>query len=416
MHYPQRASRLLMAGVVIAIVALIDWRVKANIAFGFLYLFPILLVGTVAPRWQVVSIAVLCTLLADLLGPFPFNPSVAFPQDILVFSALTGMGLFSHEVTRSQVIEAENLRRLEKEVAARREAEEQLEFLIESSPAAILTMSADFRILKANPAAHHLLRVPPGELTGKSVLRYLPALGPVPFLGDTLQAFRTEMQCHGEREEGEVFLADVFFSTYSTALGSRMAALVVDSSEHLREREELNLEQVMAGSRILVGAVSHEIRNVCSAIAVVYENLARSGRLDEDKDFEALGALVEALNKIAALELKQSTIDSEVGQINLLRTIDDLRIVLEPYCREAEISLAWHISKDLPEVWADSHRLLLAFLNLVKNSERALSDAEVKKIDIAVSAGKGLVSIRVTDSGPGVSPAATENLFQPFKP
>ena len=35
----------------------------------------------------------------------------------------------------------ENLRRVEREAAARREAEEQLEFLIDSSPVAILAMT-----------------------------------------------------------------------------------------------------------------------------------------------------------------------------------------------------------------------------------------------------------------------------------
>ena len=120
------------------------------------------------------------------------------------------------------------------------------------------------------------------------------------------RTFRTEMQCRGERASGEVFLADVFFSTYQTAMGPRLAALVVDASEQLREREESGLEQLLAGSRILVGAVSHEIRNVCGAIAVIYENLARSGALQADRDFEALGSLVETLTRIASVELKQS--------------------------------------------------------------------------------------------------------------
>ncbi|MGH9760610.1 MAG: ATP-binding protein, partial [Blastocatellia bacterium] len=83
---------------------------------------------------------------------------------------------------------------------------------------------------------------------------------------------------------------------------------------------------------------------------------------------------------------------------------------------EADISLHWDIPKDLPAVWADSHRLLLALLNLVKNSERALSDSEVRRIDISVSVGDALVSIRVSDSGPGISRGAAENLFQPFQP
>ena len=409
---PQRTSRLLLAGILIAVIAFIDWRVKVNIAFGFLYLFPILLVGTVARRWQIVVAAILCTFLADLLDPFPFTLNVAL-SDVLIFSSLAGSGLFSYEATRSRRIERENREALEREVAARRQAEEQLEFLIESSPAAILTMSADFVILRANPAAHRLLGVPFGQLHGRSIIRYLPALGRVPLIEESPQTFRTEMQCHGERERGEVFLANVFFSTYSTGVGSRMAALVVDASDQLREREELSLEQLMTGSRILVGAVSHEVRNVCSAIAVIYENLARSGQLNNNKDFEALGSLVETLNKIASLELKQSSRESHSGAVDLVGTLDDLRIVLEPYCEEADISLSWNIPAGLPRVWADPHMLLQVLLNLTKNSERALEGADLRQLDISVTAGDALVSIRVIDSGPGIG--SREKLFQPFQ-
>jgi PAS domain S-box-containing protein len=404
---------LARAGLLIAIIALIDWRVDLNIAFGFLYLFPILLVGTVLTRWQILLAALLCTFLSDFFDPFPFTLAVALPQDILVFTSLAGTGLFAYEITRSRRREMENLHRVEVEMAARREAEEQLEFLIDSSPAAILTMGADSVILRANAAAHGLFGAPDGELPGRSIRRYIPALGRVPFTGETPQAFRTEMQCRGERENGAVFPANVFFSTYNTAIGPRLAALVVDASEELREREESSLEQLMAGSRILVGAVSHEIRNVCGAIAIIYENLVRSGALTGTKDFEALGSLVETLNKIACLELKQSASDSEIGGIDLRETLDDLKIVLEPYCQEADIAVDWAIPAELPAVWADRHSLLQVLLNLTKNSERALEGAGVKRIDIAVTEGKGVVSIRVTDSGPGIG--SVDKLFQPFQ-
>ena len=121
---------LARAGLLIAIVALIDWRVDLNIAFGFLYLFPILLVGTVLTRWQILLAALLCTFLSDFFDPFSFTLAVALPQDILVFTSLAGTGLFAYEITRSRRREMENLRRVEVEMAARREAEEQLEFLI----------------------------------------------------------------------------------------------------------------------------------------------------------------------------------------------------------------------------------------------------------------------------------------------
>ncbi|HWC98346.1 MAG TPA: ATP-binding protein [Candidatus Sulfopaludibacter sp.] len=406
-------TRVGLAFALVALIALIDWRVDAQITFGFLYLFPVLLVGTVWPRWQILATALVCTLLADLFDPFAFTLGVALPQDILVFTSLAGTGLFAFEVTRSRRREMETLHRVEREVAARREAEEQLEFLIDSSPVAILTMAADSLISRANLAAHRLFDVEPNSLPGRNIRRYVPALARVPLLGETPQTFRTEMQCRGEREHGDVFLANVFFSTYQTAMGPRLAALVVDASEELREREEASLEQLMAGSRILVGAVSHEVRNVCSAIGIIHENLVRGGTLTGNKDFEALGSLVETLNRIASLELKQSASQSQVDGIDLSETLGDLRIVLEPMCQEAEIEVHWFVPEDLPPVWADRHTLLQALLNLTKNSRRALAGAPVKKIDVTVAANGPRVSIRVTDSGPGIR--STVKLFQPFQ-
>jgi two-component system sensor kinase FixL len=401
------------AAVLVAIIALIDWRVDLNISFGFLYLFPMLLVGTVLSRWQILAVALFCTLLSDLFDPFIFTIAASLPQDILVFCALAGTGLFAFEITRSRRLEHENLARVQEEATARREAEEQLEFIIDSSPAAILTMTADCLIQRANIAAHRLFGVEAGNLPGTSIRRYVPALGRVPFIGETPQTFRTEMQCRGERANGDFFLANVFFSTYATPVGPRLAALIVDASEDLREREETSLEQLMAGSRILVGAVSHEVRNVCGAIAVIHENLVRSGRLNGNKDFEALGALVETLNKIASLELKQSATEEQVGAIDLAETLDDMRIVLEPYCQEADIQLHWAIAPDLPPVLADRHSLLQVLLNLAKNSERALENSEVKRIDVSVVEGDDVVSIRFADTGPGIS--SVDKLFQPFQ-
>ena len=404
---------VLAAGLIIAVVALIDWRVDLNVTFGFLYLFPILLVATVFSRWQILLTACFCTVLSDFFDPFHFSMAVSLPQDILVFSALAGGGLFSYEVTRSRRRELENLHRVERESAARREAEEQLAFLIDSSPAAILTMSGGGLIVLANAAAHRLLGVEPGRLPGRYIRDYVPALGFVPSIEDARQTFRTEMQCRGVRANGDVFLANVFFSTYRTAVGPRLAALIVDASEELRDREESSLEQLMAGSRILVGAVSHEVRNVCSAIGVIHENLVRGGTLNGNKDFEALGSLVEALNRIASLELRQTARESHAGSLNLADVLDDLRIVLEARCQEADIRVNWDVPHELPPVWADRHSLLQALLNLTNNSQRALQFASRKQIDISAVAGHGMVSIRVADTGPGIQ--SSENLFLPFQ-
>jgi PAS domain S-box-containing protein len=403
---------LARAAALILAIALLDWLVDLNLSFGFLYLFPILLLGTISSVWQIALAALFCTVLADKLDPFPFSVSV-LPEDFLVFTALLGTGLFSIQATRRRREQVEHLTRIETEASARKEAEEQLEFLIDSSPAAIVTMNRSGEILLANPAAHRLLSIAGGELPGKNINRYIPALSRITSAKENLLKFRTEMQCRGERENGEIFLASVFFSTYQTTTGSRLAALVVDASEDLREREESGLQQLLAGSRILAGAVSHEIRNVCGAISVIRENLMRSDVLRGNKDFDALGSLIDTLSKIASLELRQSSKALEIGAVDLRATLDDLRIVLESYCEEAGISLHWQIPVKVPFVLADRHSLLQVLLNLTKNSERALAAAQLKVITFSVVVSAKTVSIRITDTGPGIK--SLEKLFQPFQ-
>ena len=70
-----------LAGISIVVIALIDSRVEANLAFSFLYLFPVVLIAGVLPRWQVVLTALICTCLADYFDPFPFTLNQGLPQD-----------------------------------------------------------------------------------------------------------------------------------------------------------------------------------------------------------------------------------------------------------------------------------------------------------------------------------------------
>ena len=229
---------LAYGAILIAAIAIADWKIEINATLGFLYIFPMVLLGTVLGWWQLVFVAAFCTLLSDRLDPFPMDMESA--RDILIFLTLATTGLLSLAVTKSY-------RRERKSFAAQRAAEEQLEFLIESSPASVLTMTADGEILLANPAAHRLLGTARGALPGKRISRYVPALGSIPPVDETAKIFRTEMQTRGQKESGDVFLADVFFSTYSTPVGPRLSALLVDVSEHLREREEASLQQLLAG-------------------------------------------------------------------------------------------------------------------------------------------------------------------------
>jgi len=395
----------------IAIIAFIDWRVEKDLPLGFLYLFPMLLVGSVLSRWQIVAMAACCTFLTEVFDSFQWRPEAGIPRDILIFAAFAGMGLFVYEIVRSRQVTLQHLNLIQNESEARRAAEEQLQVLVETSPAAIFTVDSEGRVLLANDAAHRLLALGPGTLPGKSIRDYLPSLVNVPAPDDSHPSFRTVMQCRGLRQDGEAFLADIWFSTYRTTVGSRLAAMVVDTSEDLRTREEFSLHQLLAASRILVGAVSHEVRNVCGAIAVVHENLARSGALTQNKDFEALGTLILALEKIAAMDLRQTT--NQAASVDLQALLEELRIVVEPSLREKDIELKWAIEPGLPVVWADRQSLMQVFLNLTKNSERALLNQPRRELSVTARIDQQRVVVRFRDTGCGVG--EPERLFRPFQ-
>jgi signal transduction histidine kinase len=229
---------------------------------------------------------------------------------------------------------------------------------------------------------------------------------------ETASSFRTAAQCQGRRRDGSLFLAQTWFSTYETPHGRRLAAIAVDLSDETREREEQNLRQLLDNNRIIAGAVSHEIRNVCSAISLVYANLRRMEGLTASEDFHALGSLVEALENIAATEL-QAKARPSLTPIDLHEVLNHLRIVIEPNWEEIDGHVQWEIAPSLPAVMAEPFGLTQAFLNLAQNSHRAVQSSRFRRLRIRAASVDGHVEICFEDSGPGVR--EPDRLFQPFQ-
>ena len=173
------------------------------------------------------------------------------------------------------------------------------------------------------------------------------------------------------------------------------------------------MNHLLKNTRILMGAMSHEIRNLCGAVSAVGRNLARVEGLAGNQDFEALQTLIQGLEKIASLELQASPEDQAIA-VDVIEVLDELRVLIEPSFREAEWPCAGRSRAGLPLVWADSYGLLQAFLNLARNSQRAIETSPRKELTIAASAEDDSVVIRFEDTGMGVP--SPQQLFRPFQP
>jgi two-component system sensor kinase FixL len=166
----------------------------------------------------------------------------------------------------------------------------------------------------------------------------------------------------------------------------------------------------LKNTRILMSAVAHEIRNLCGAVLVVHKNLSQVKELESNEDFKALGSLIQSLERVSALELGSTTQNGEV--VELTSVLDEFHILIETAYHESQIEVRWDIEESLPLVWADRYGLIQVFLNLAKNSQRAMISTVKKQLRISVREERGTVVIRFEDTGTGI--AASENLFRPF--
>src|SRR6202162_2098771 len=213
-----RTLVLLVSGAIVLVVALADWWTKPLVAFGFLYLFPIMLVAGFLPRWVIDLLGAGCAVLSELFSSLD-RSTVRLAFETL---ALTGCGLFVAELVRNRRLTLEG--------------QERLKALVETSPAAIVTVDERGFIELANHAAVEVMAPRDGILVGNPIAVFLPDLHHA-LRWEEAPQFRATMQCRGHRGNGESFTADVWFSTYKEGLAPKLAAIIADVTEERAEAD-----------------------------------------------------------------------------------------------------------------------------------------------------------------------------------
>ena len=171
--------------------------------------------------------------------------------------ALCGCGLLTSEVLRNRRLSLD--------------AQERTRVLVETSPAAILTVNERGFIELANQAAAELLAPRDGHLIGEPIAAFLPELHRA-LRPEEGPQFRASMQCRAHRGDGESFLAEVWFSSYKEGATPKLAAIIADVSEEQtvpadsgqgsldqQERPSLNNRELDALRLVVQGLSNKEI-------------------------------------------------------------------------------------------------------------------------------------------------------------
>jgi PAS domain S-box-containing protein len=224
-----------LAFVLIAVIAAVDSVLILDVGLGFLYFIPLCVAAAFLSRWQVLILATICTAFTEAFSSFPAGPE-RIPRIVFSFLGYTLVALVIRELAVFTRAASRRLNELEQEVSLRHRTEEQLEMLINSSSAGIMTVSPDGSIVVSNKAAHQLFGVAPGGLSGQPIGAFLPSLTEIHDIDS-----RATVTCQATRTDGTTFLAVVALSKFTGATGSATAAIVLERAEVLREAEEANL-------------------------------------------------------------------------------------------------------------------------------------------------------------------------------
>ncbi len=176
----------------------------------------------------------------------------------------------------------------------------------------------------------------------------------------------------------------------------RRAQISAEQLASLSHEFRTPLNGVLGMSRLLEGTrLTAEQRAYVAALRDSGEHLLTL--VNDVLDFAKLGA--------GKVELHTSEV--EVG--DLLRGVCEL---LSPRAREKGIEIAWAAPKDLGAIRADDGRLRQILLNFAGN---AVKFTEVGGVLLSVTQGpQGRVRFAVDDTGPGVSAAQRERIFEAF--
>ena len=135
------------------------------------------------------------------------------------------------------------------------EAQERLRIFVETSPAAIVTIDEQGSIELANRAAAEMMAPQNGNLVGHPIAAFLPELHHA-LRRDEGPQFRASMQCRGHRDNGESFVADIWFSTYKERLNPKLAAIIGEVSDdgggdNSSSASSISLERIPLNAREL---------------------------------------------------------------------------------------------------------------------------------------------------------------------
>jgi PAS domain S-box-containing protein len=296
--------------------------------------------------------------------------------------------------------------------------------LVECFPDLIVALDAAGKYTFISPRSEELIGVSPAELLGEQIgLRAHP---------EDADRLRVEFQnlitgvSRFARFEYRVHHANGSWRmvrvTASPLMGAdgKIAGVVAsarDVTDEKQFQEQLIQAEKFAAMGQMLTGVAHELNNPLTAILGVSDLLRERA---SDDSMKRQTELVRQQARRAA-DIVQSLLAfsrrAAPGRtpVHIEQLVERLLQLHGAVLNKKHIALEFHPTPDLPPVQGDASLLLQVMLNVVVNSEQAISPVrDHGKIQITAIRLEGNVVVTFDDDGPGIPPEILGRVFDPF--
>ena len=214
---------------------------------------------------------------------------------------------------------------------------------------------------------------------------------------------------------GIIYDKDLEIATFGIFTDLRAIQKIEEDLEQTHNM--LMQSEKMAGLGRLAAGVAHEINNPMSGI-MLYANLVKEGLGEENPFSEDLDVIIHEAErcKVIVADLlefsHQTTYEMVLLDLNAIirKTLGVLRN--QPFFHNIEVQL--QLEDSLMPIYGNSIRLNQVVMNIVVNAAQAMAGNGILRIISRTRAGRDIVEVIISDTGPGIESDQLEKIFDPF--